>query len=193
MWENIFTAKLFYKTTLYIVSIVHFFDVLLFPYLELKPALYCWTAAILVLLIVGTLSNAITIKYFVSQRNYKNRHFHLWILILFTLSSQQYIDFLRSFLLTHVYESLNKLWPKKLTDRLLKSVSWLGLLVNYFDCVKFVAVTEIALSRFIKRLTRKSLANRVWKLITIAIHLVIATIQLTVYGDLHKRKLFGLR
>ena len=57
-----FRAKLFYKTLLYIVGIVHFFDVLLFPYLELKPGLHYWTAVTLILLIVGTLSNAVTIK-----------------------------------------------------------------------------------------------------------------------------------
>ena len=182
-----FRAKLFYKTTLYIVGIVHFFDVLLFPYLELKPGLHYWTAATLLLLIIGTLSNAITIKYLVSQRTYKNRHFHLWMLILFTMSSQRYIDFFRSFLLTYVYESLRKSWTIKERDRFFKCVSWLGFVAYYFDCVKFFAVTEIAVLRFIKCLTRKSLTSRVWKLITIAIPLVIATIDLTLHGFLYKR------
>ena len=141
-----FRAKLFYKTTLYIVGIVYFFNVLLFPYLELKQGLHYWTTATLLLLIVGTLSNAITLKYLVSQRTYNNRHFHLWILILFTLSSQRYMDFFRTFLLTYVYENLSKSWTIKQRDRFFKSVAWLGFVAYYFDCVKFVAVTEIAVS-----------------------------------------------
>ena len=182
-----FRAKLFYKTTLYIVGIVHFFNVLLFPYLELKPGLHYWTTATLLLLIVGTLSNAITLKYLVSQSTYNNRHFHLWILILFTLSSQRYMDFFRTFLLTYVYENLSKSWTIKQRDRFFKSVAWLGFVAYYFDCVKFVAVTEIAVLRFIKCLTRKSLTSRVWKLVTTAIPLVIATIDLVVHGVLYER------
>ena len=182
-----FRAKLFYKTTLYIVGIVYFFNVLLFPYLELKQGLHYWTTATLLLLIVGTLSNAITLKYLVSQRTYNNRHFHLWILILFTLSSQRYMDFFRTFLLTYVYENLSKSWTIKQRDRFFKSVAWLGFVAYYFDCVKFVAVTEIAVLRFIKCLTRKSLTSRVWKLVTTAIPLVIATIDLVVHGVLCER------
>ena len=182
-----FRAKLFYKTTLYIVGIVYFFNVLLFPCLELKQGLHYWTTATLLLLIVGTLSNAITLKYLVSQRTYNNRHFHLWILILFTLSSQRYMDFFRTFLLTYVYENLSKSWTIKQRDRFFKSVAWLGFVAYYFDCVKFVAVTEIAVLRFIKCLTRKSLTSRVWKLVTTAIPLVIATIDLVVHGVLYER------
>ena len=182
-----FRAKLFYKTLLYIVGIVHFFDVLLFPYLELKPGLHYWTAVTLILLIVGTLSNAVTIKYLVSQRTYNNRHFHLWMLILFTLSSQRYIDFFRSFLLTYVYESLSKSWTIKQSDRFFKSVFWIGSVAYYFDCVKFVAVTEIAVLRLIRCLTRKSPTSHVWKLITITIPLIIATIDLAVHGVLYEK------
>ena len=182
-----FRGKPFYKTTLYIVGIVHFFDVLLFPYLESKPGLHYWTAATLLLLIVGTLSNAITVKYLVSQHTYNNRHFHLWILILFTLSSQRYMDFLRTFLLTYVYENLSNSWTIKQRDRFFKSVAWLGFVAYYFDCVKFVAVTEIAVSRFVKCLTRKPITSRVWKLVTIAIPLVIATIDFVVHGSLYER------
>ena len=182
-----FRAKYIYKTTLYIVGIVHFFDVLLFPYLELKPGLHYWTSATLLLLIVGTLSNAITIKYLVSQRTYRNRHFHLWTLIIFALSSQRYIDFFRIFLGKYIYESFSKSWSIKQRDIFFESNLWLHILVSYFYCVKFVTVTEIAVLRFINCLTRKSVTNRVWKLITIAIPLITATVGLTADRVMYER------
>ena len=97
------------------------------------------------------------------------------------------MDFFRTFLLTYVYENLSKSWTIKQRDRFFKSVAWLGFVAYYFDCVKFVAVTEIAVLRFIKCLTRKSLTSRVWKLVTTAIPLVIATIDLVVHGVLYER------
>ena len=83
--------------------------------------------------------------------------------------------------------SVSTSWMIKETDRFFKCDAWLRFHVYYFDSVKFLAVTEIAVLRFIKCLTRKSLTSRVWKLITIAIPLVIATIDLTLHGALYER------
>ena len=101
-------------------------------------------------------------------------------MIIFALPSQRYIDFFRIFLGKYIYESVSKSWTIKQRDIFFESNLWLHILVSYFYCVKFVAVTEIAVLRFINCLTRKSLTNWVWKLITIAIPLIIATVGLTV-------------
>lgn len=72
----------------------------------------------------------------------------------------------------------------------MESNFWFHNFASYFDCVKFVAVTEIAVLRFINCLTSKSLTNRVWKLITTAIPLIIATIELTVERVMYERAKF---
>ena len=73
MFENMFRAKVFYKAVFCIVGVAHFFDVILIH----DSSFYYWTATTLLLSIFGTSSNAITIKYLVHQRTYKNRHFLL--------------------------------------------------------------------------------------------------------------------
>ena len=161
-----FRAKVFYKAVFCIVGVVHFFDVILIR----DYSFHYWTAKTLLLLIVGTLSNAITIKYLVHQRTYKNRHFYLWVLILFALTSQQYLVLLQIVVIVY------------------PSVSWLGCAAHYFDCVKFVAITEIALLRFIKYLTGKSLRHQIWKIIAIFMPFIVATVDFTVEAVLYERR-----
>ena len=164
MFENMFRAKVFYKAVFCIVGVAHFFDVILIH----DSSFYYWTATTLLLSIVGTSSNAITTKYLVHQRTYKNRHFYLWLLVLLALTSQQYLVLLLIVLF--------------------RSVSWLDCAAHYFDCVKFVAIIEIALLRFIKSLTRTSLRYRIWKIITIFTSFIIATVDFTVEVVLYEKK-----
>ena len=181
--ENMFTGKVFYKAVFCIVSVVHFFNVILLPYaIFFHDIIHYLAATTLLLLIVGILSNAITIKYLAHQRIYKNRHFFLWILILFALTSEHCLGSLRI-----VFE----LYPNIISDpydQILKIVSWLRFVAHYFDCVKFVAVTEIAFLRFIKCLTGKSLNNRIWKIITVFMPFIVATVNFTVEAVLYERR-----
>ena len=102
MQENMFTGKVFYKAAFCIVGPVHFFNVILLSYAIIihLGIVHYWAATTLLLLIVGILSNALTIKY-LAQRICKNRHFYLWILILFVLTSEQCLVSLRIVLLLY--------------------------------------------------------------------------------------------
>ena len=184
MQENMFTGKVFYKAVFCIVGAVHFFNIIFLRHatIFLHGIVHYWATTTLLLLIVGILSNAITIKYLIHRRIYKNRHFYLWILILFALTSEHCLGSLRI-----VFE----LYPNIISDpydQILKIVSWLRFVAHYFDCVKFVAVTEIALLRFIKCLTGKSLNNRIWKIITVFMPFIVATVNFTVEAVLYERR-----
>ena len=65
MQENMFTGKVFYKAAFCIVGPVHFFNVILLSYAIIihLGIVHYWAATTLLLLIVGILSNALTIKY----------------------------------------------------------------------------------------------------------------------------------
>ena len=183
MQENMFTGKVFYKTAFCIVGAVHFFNVILPPYaIIIHPGIvHYWAATTILLLIVGILSNSLTIKY-LAQRIYKNRHFYLWILILFALTSEQCLVSLRFVLL---------LYPNIMSgpsNQIFKIVPWLRFIVHYFDCVKFVAVTEIAFLRFIKCLTGKSLKHRILKIFAIFIPFIVATVDFTVEAVSYESK-----
>ena len=183
MQENMFTGKVFYKAAFCIVGPVHFFNVILLSYAIIihLGIVHYWAATTLLLLIVGILSNALTIKY-LAQRICKNRHFYLWILILFVLTSEQCLVSLRIVLL---------LYPNIMSGpsyQIFKIVSQLRFVVHYFDCVKFVAVTEIAFLRFIKCLTGKSLKHRIWKIFAIFMPFIVATVDFTVEAVLYERK-----
>ena len=184
MQENMFTGKVFYKAVFCIVGAVHFLNIIFLPraIIFLHGIVHYWAATTVLLLIVGISSNAITIKYLIHRRIYKNRHFYLWILILFALTSEQCLISLRIVLL--VYPSMR---PDP-SDQTFKIASWLRFVGHYLDCVKFVAVTEIALLRFIKCLTGKSLNNRIWKIITVFMPFIVATVNFTVEAVLYERR-----
>ena len=180
-------ARNFYYLSLYLVLLVHFCEILLLPYLFENPivATHFFTATSGLLLLLGTLSNAITIKYLAKLNSYKNRYSFLWVVFLIALTIQHFIDLLVKLLHSYVYEKLPQSWTTKEVDLLIKAVGWLKFIGYFFYCIKLLTVIEIALLRFIKLLTGKSVTRPIVKIVTLVIPIFLAIISFTVKATLH--------
>ena len=187
-------ARNFYYLSLYLVLFVHFCEILLLPYLfeNAIVAKHFFTATSGLLLILGTLSNAITIKYLATFNSYKNRYSYLWVAFLVALTIQHFIDLLVKLLRSYIYEILSQSWTAKEVDLLIKAVGWLKFTEYFFYYIKILTVIEIALLRFIKLLTGKSATRAIAKIVTLVVPIFLATVSFTVKAVLHVNRKDGL-
>ena len=164
-----FKAIFFYRTLLCVVFAIHFIDVLSIPHLNKESGLIYKTITYSVLLVVGTFSNILTIRYLSNKSIYKNHFAYLWILILLAITFE--------YILRYIFY-LNKHLNKYL---FLVSADWINFIVHYLDILRVVSVAAIAILRFYRFFTGKWL-NRLHFKIEIILVLVFLATSCSVMG-----------
>ena len=169
-------GSLFYRIVLCIISLVHFIDVLLTPYLNKESESRNLIVASL-LLVPGMLSNFLTIRYLFKKFLYKNHCAYLWILIILALTFDYY---LRLILLLHKYLHLSSGYKY-----------WMCFIKSYFYGLRIVSVITVAFSRLSKFLMEKSVNQIVLKIIIVILLVFMAALNSAMNGILHENKYFS--
>ena len=169
-------GSLLYRILLYIISLVHFIDVLLTPYLKKHSESRNLTVASL-LLVPGMLSNFLTVRYLFKKFLYKNHCSYLWILIILTLTLDYY---LRYILLVHKYLHLSSGYQY-----------WICFIKSYFYGLRIVSVITVAFSRMSRFMMGKSVNRIVFKIIIVILLVFVAALNSTMNGILRENKYFS--
>lgn len=164
-----FKAIFFYRALLCVVSVTHFIDVLSIPHLNKESELIYKTITYSVLLVVGTFSNILTIRYLSNKSIYKNHFAYLWILILLAITFEYILRYI-----FYLNKHLNKY-------SFLVSVYWINFIVHYLDMLRVVSVAAIAVLRLLRFFTGKWL-NRLHFKIEIILLLVFVATSCSVMG-----------
>ena len=161
--RGMFKAIFFYRTLLCIVSVIHFIDVLSVPHLNKESGLIYKTVTSSVLLVGGTFSNILTIRYLSNRSIYKNHFALLWILILLAITVEYVLRYI-----FYSNEHLNKYLPPV-------SIDGINFIVHYLDTLRVVSVTVISILRLHRFLTGKWLNRMNFKIEIILLIVFLAT------------------